>query len=227
MGFRKTSDGWFDFYISDDGEVKFRLEEGEDMSNIKGLAPGTHFMFTNYEWIVLDNNVDGGILAIMAVPWNHEEYSFSDSSYYRYGETHNYARSSLRKKLLDELLPILGENNLISHEIELIGPSEDRYYNKKTLNYGTGKDKVFILTIDEYRKYRKYIPVPFRYMWTCTPRFIWNDSYHDYVVGIAVNGSECALYPYNSYNVLPACVFNPEKLVAKRGMIYLEEKSDD
>lgn len=41
--------------------------------NIMVLAPGTHFNFKGFEWIVLDNNVDGGVLAIMASAWNLEE----------------------------------------------------------------------------------------------------------------------------------------------------------
>lgn len=77
--------------------------------NIGVLSAGERFGFKGFEWIVLDNNVDGGVLAIMASAWNNEEYSFDDDG------CNNYAKSSLRRKLLNELLPVLGEDNLIPH----------------------------------------------------------------------------------------------------------------
>lgn len=46
--------------------------------NIGVLSAGERFGFKGFEWIVLDNNVDGGVLAIMASAWNNEEYSFDD-----------------------------------------------------------------------------------------------------------------------------------------------------
>ena len=63
------------------------------------LSAGERFGFKGFEWIVLDNNVDGGVLAIMTSAWNNEEYSFDDDG------CNNYAKSSLRRKLLNELLP--------------------------------------------------------------------------------------------------------------------------
>lgn len=48
--------------------------------NIGVLSAGERFGFKGFEWIVLDNNVDGGVLAIMASAWNNEEYGLSDLS---------------------------------------------------------------------------------------------------------------------------------------------------
>lgn len=55
--------------------------------NIGVLSAGERFSFKGFEWIVLDNNVDGGVLAIMASAWNNEEYSFDDDG------CNNYARA--------------------------------------------------------------------------------------------------------------------------------------
>ena len=106
--------------------------------NIGVLSAGERFDFKGFEWIVLDNNVDGGVLAIMASAWNNEEYSFDDDG------CNNYAKSSLRRKLLDELLPVLGEDNLIPHEVDMVADNGDD-------RYGTVTDRVFILSCDEYR----------------------------------------------------------------------------
>lgn len=35
-------------------------------NDIRTLPDGSHFNFKGFEWIVLDNNVEGGVLAIMA-----------------------------------------------------------------------------------------------------------------------------------------------------------------
>ena len=115
-------------------------------NNITTLIPGTHFNFKNFEWIVLNNNVDGGVLGIMTSSWNGKEYSFDDNNY------NNYVQSSLRRKLRDELLPVLGKDNLIPHKVDLVADNGDD-------RYGTITDRVFILNCDEYRKYRKNVPL--------------------------------------------------------------------
>ena len=120
--------------------------------NIGVLSAGERFGFKGFEWIVLDNNVDGGVLAIMASAWNNEEYSFDDDG------CNNYAKSSLRRKLLNELLPVLGEDNLIPHEVDMVADNGDD-------RYGTVTDRVFILSCDEYRKYRKHVPLLPEWVW--------------------------------------------------------------
>jgi hypothetical protein len=166
-------------------------------NNITTLIPGTHFTFKNFEWIVLDNNVDGGVLAIMASAWNNEEYSFDDDG------CNNYAKSSLRRKLLNELLPVLGEDNLIPHEVDMVADNGDD-------RYGTVMDRLFILSCDEYRKYRNNVPLLPEWMWTCTPWYISNaggSSGVRFVSGTGILGYNSASY---SYGVAPVCVLNPK-----------------
>ncbi len=178
--------------------------------NITALTPGTCFHFKGFEWVALDSNVDGGVLAIMASVWNNEKYSFDENG------CNNYAKSSLRRNLRDELLPVLGEDNLISHKIDLVADNGDD-------RYGTIADRVFILSCDEYRRYRKHVPLFSEWIWTCTPWFIPDTGDGYYVRGI---GTDSAL-GYSSakinYGVAPVCVFNPEKLKVKNTVIQLEE----
>lgn len=177
--------------------------------NIGVLSAGERFGFKGFEWIVLDNNVDGGVLAIMASAWNNEEYSFDDDG------CNNYAKSSLRRKLLNELLPVLGEDNLIPHEVDMVADNGDD-------RYGTVTDRVFILSCDEYRKYRKHVPLLPEWMWTCTPWFTPNagNSYvvrYVHIAGYLYNG-----YANNSGGVAPACVFNPKNLKLHRQVQMVE-----
>ena len=47
---------------------------------------------------------------------------------------------------------LLGEDNLIPHEVDMVADNGDD-------RYGTVTDRVFILSCDEYRKYRKHVPL--------------------------------------------------------------------
>ncbi len=182
---------------------------------ITELSTGTHFEFKGYEWIVLDNNVDGGVLAIMASAWNNEEYSFDDDG------CNNYAKSSLRRKLLNELLPVLGKDNLIPHEVDMVADNGDD-------RYGTVTDRVFILSCDEYRKYRKHVPLLPEWMWTCTPWYTPNTGGGSYVRYVNTDGflNNYSNDVYDSYGVAPACVFNPEKMNFEY-KIEIREKKDE
>ena len=179
--------------------------------NIGVLSAGEHFDFRGFEWIVLDNNVNDGVLAIMASAWNNEEYIFDDDS------CNNYAKSSLRRKLLNELLPVLGEDNLIPHEVDMVADNGDD-------RYGTVTDRVFILSCDEYRKYRKHVPLLPEWMWTCTPWYVFtpNAGYSDNVRCVDSTGGLDSINAGNSNGVAPACVFNPKNLKLDRQVQMVE-----
>ena len=171
--------------------------------NIGVLSAGERFIFKGFEWITLDNNVDGGVLAIMASSWNGEEYRFDEDC------CNNYAKSSLRRKLLNELLPVLGEDNLIPHEVNLVADNGDD-------RYGTVTDRVFVLSCDDYRKYRKNVPLLPEWMWTCTPWYI-TDSGDGYDVrSVSTDGYLYINNASNANGVAPACVFNPAYLKLRR-----------
>ena len=166
--------------------------------NIGVLSAGERFGFKGFEWIVLDNNVDGGVLAIM-----------DDDG------CNNYAKSSLRRKLLNELLPVLGEDNLIPHEVDMVADNGDD-------RYGTVTDRVFILSCDEYRKYRKHVPLLPEWMWTCTPWYISDAGNSNHVRYVNSTGSLDDSSANNSYGVAPACVFNPKNLKLHRQVQMVE-----
>ena len=175
--------------------------------NIGVLSAGERFGFKGFEWIVLDNNVDGGVLAIMASAWNNEEYSFDDDG------CNNYAKSSLRRKLLNELLPVLGEDNLIPHEVDMVADNGDD-------RYGTVTDRVFILSCDEYRKYRKHVPLLPE--WTCTPWYISDAGFSGGVRFVDGAGGLGNSHAYYGNGVAPACVFNPKNLKLHRQVQMVE-----
>lgn len=166
------------------------------------ISLGERFSFKGYDWICLDPNAEEGkgVLAIMAETWNGEEYAFDGDG------KNNYKNSSLRHLLIEDLIPVLGEDNLIPHVVDLTADNGDDAY-------GTVTDKVFIISCDEYRKYRKYVPLLPEWMWTCTP---WYIDLHT-GCGCAVRTVYAAGYlrlnnVHNSSGVAPACVFRKEVL---------------
>lgn len=169
--------------------------------NIHKLKPGDEVKFKDYKWIVLDSNIDGGVMVIMKSPWMGQAYCFDENG------KNNYKKSSLRTKLINHLLPILGEDNFIRHRSYLIADNGDG-------SYGTVTDKIFILNCDEYRRYYKYVPLFSEGMWTCTPWYIPEDADNEYQ-HIRYVDSEGVLYYSNTQmclNILPACIFDSDKL---------------
>ena len=88
--------------------------------------------------------------------------------------------------------------------------------------YGTVTDRVFILSCDEYRKYRKHVPLLPKWMWTCTPWYISNAGGSDVVR--TVNCAGILSYGDADYSngVAPACVFNPKNLKLHRQVQMVE-----
>ena len=173
---------------------------------INVLSAGERFSFKGFDWICLDPNAEegNGVLAIMAEIWNGKEYAFDDDGY------NNYAKSSLRRKLKEKLLPVLGEENLLPHIVDLTADNGDD-------QYGTVTDKVFILSCDEYRKYRKHVPLFGEWMWTCTPW--WIDPYSgngNFVRAVHPTGAVYSHDALSSLGVAPACIFSSKNLKLRR-----------
>ena len=196
------------------------------MTNITTLRPGEHFMFKNLEWICLDpNHPDGGVLAIMAKLWAKDvKFCPSDKFADEKGNWNNYRTSLLHKEVLG-LVKVIGTDNLILHEVDLVADNGDRAYNTVTV-----KDDVFILTCDEYRKYRELIPHYDSWIWTATP---WccgdNDSdtgYSLYVRYVDMGGKMYIGDACRSGAVAPACILNPKSLNLRQSMAYVEEVSE-
>ena len=196
------------------------------MTNITTLLPGEHFMFKNFEWVCLDpNHPDGGVLAIMAKPWAKDvKFCPSDKFEDEKGNWNNYRTSLLHKEVLN-LIKVIGTDNLILHEVDLVADNGDRAYNTVIV-----MDDVFILTCDEYRKYRDYIPHYDSWIWTATP---WGCGDKDSDAGgssiVRTVNAGGLLYDYGACNcgaVAPACVLNPKSLNLRQSMAYVEEVSE-
>ena len=195
------------------------------MTNITTLRPGEHFMFKGFEWVCLDpNHPDGGVLDIMAKPWaNDMKFCPGKENVDEKGNWNNYRTSNVREELLLNMVPALGRENLLMHEVDLVADNGDR-------SYGTVKDTAFLITCDEYRKYRDYIPHYDSWIWTATPgRCGDKDSDTGDASDIRIVRTDDQLgicYVCNIRAVAPACVLNPKSLNLRQSMAYVEEVSE-
>lgn len=192
------------------------------MTNITTLRPGEHFMFKNFEWVCLDpNHPDGGVLAIMAKPWKEAVLFCSGDKFVdEKGNWNNYRTSSLHKEVLG-LVKIIGTDNLILHEVDLVADNGDRAYNTVIV-----MDDVFILTCDEYRKYRDYIPHYGSWIWTATPWYCGEKGSASYVLIVHADGKLGNCCTYIGGAVAPACILNPKSLNLRQSIAYVEEVSE-
>lgn len=199
------------------------------MTNITTLRPGEHFMFKNFEWVCLDpNHPDGGVLAIMAKLWA-KDVKFCPSNKFvdEKGNWNNYRTSLIREILNDSLAKKIRANklgdNLLLHTVDLVADNGDRAY-------GAVADLVFILTCDEYRKYRDYIPPYDSWIWTATPWYCGDKDSDtgiaDYVRRVNPNGQLNGNIANLGLAVAPACILNPKSLNLRNGMACVEELSE-
>lgn len=122
----------------------------------------------------------------------------SDCNNWKSSDLRNYLNTDFYKKLSDAV----GEDNIIPFERDLLsldGQTE----------YGTCEDKVSLLTVDEYRKYRKLIPNTDDYWWRLiTP---WSTSCNDYETAVAVvssSGNILGNVCNHVGGVRPVCIFS-------------------
>lgn len=148
------------------------------------------------EWMIL-NKTEDGYFAILN-GFDGKPRSFDPDS-------NNWISSKLRKELntrfLKKITDEFGEDAVIEFDRDLLsldGQTE----------YGHCKDKISILTMDEYRKYRKFLPNMGKWWWLITP---WSTPANDYNTTLTVV-SPSGLIDYVNYNygygVRPVCIFS-------------------
>jgi hypothetical protein len=126
-----------------------------------------------------------------------EERAFSDNDD---DGCNNWSNSSLRERLNGTFYNELG--------LELEEHTSDLTSDDGMTDYGTSKDYVFLLTADDYRKYRKFIPDAYDWWWLITP-WTCNSSYSYTVRIVLTDGTLSNYYAHGGgIGVRPACVFS-------------------
>lgn len=161
-----------------------------------GLSIGDEFQLAGTTWKIL--NIAGEGYVCLAESIGNKEFDSDDNNW-----ATSKLRSYLNKEFLEKLEKEIGEGNVLGFERNLLsldGQTE----------YGSCTDKVSLLTVDEYRKYRKYIPNANKWWWLISP---WSTPCNDYSSTVAVVSPSGNIYSsYGCYNnfggVRPFCIFS-------------------
>lgn len=179
-------------------EIKRIAEEfeGYKKKHMDAPKPGEVVEIFGMEWMILDKLPDG-YFAILNGFYGKARMFDSDSS--------NWKESSLREGLntsfLEKINTPLNGNAVIEFDRNLLaldGQTE----------YGTCRDKISLLTVDEYRKYRKYLPNMDEWWWLITP---WSTPCNDYSRTLAVvssSGEFSFSICVSDGGVRPVCIFS-------------------
>ncbi len=111
-------------------------------------------------------------------------------------------REYLNKKFYGELAEVVGEQNIIPFERNLLSMDGQT-------EYGTCEDKVSLINVDEYRKYRSLIPNTGNYWWwTITPDSTKCNDDTRWVRVVSPSGNFCNDNCRYNYGVRPFCIFS-------------------
>ena len=152
------------------------------------------FKLAGVQWTVLDKT-EKGYLCIAD--------SIGDEKFDR--KCNDWKKSNLREYLngdyLTKLEANIGADNIIPFERNLLsldGQTE----------YGTCEDKVSLLTVDEYRKYRVLLPNTGDWWWLITPDSTPCNDDSTWVAVVSPRGDVGGSYFNDHDGVRPFCIFS-------------------
>lgn len=174
-----------------------KLESENIKERLTGLKVGDYFEVAGTKWRILDIKPYGYVCLSDSL----EERKIFDS------ETNNWESSILReylnndfyKKIVDEI----GKENILPFERDLLsldGQTE----------YGICTDYVSLLSVDDYRQYRKLIPNIDKWWWLLTPWSTPCNGYETQVSDVSSSGDVGYDICRNcNGGVRPLCIFSP------------------
>lgn len=178
-------------------EIKSELK-GE---KFRGLKIGDTFELAELTWKILDRT-DKGIVCLAE--------RIKDS--FNFGLNNDWKESSLRKYLnkdfYENLVDEIGEDHVVTFERDLISLDGQK-------EYGKCEDKVSIISLDEYRKYRELIPNAEYWWWTLTPDSTKCNGDTSWIRIVSPSGYFDRNCYRNSRGVRPLCIFSSSLFESK------------
>lgn len=148
------------------------------------------------EWMILDKTEKGYFSVLDGFDGKERTFD-SDSNNWISSELREELNTKFLKKISDEL----GEDAVIEFDRDLLsldGQTE----------YGHYKDKISLLTVDEYRKYRKLLPNMPKWWWLITPWSTPANDYNSTLTVVSPSGRIGGYYCGNCGGVRPVCIFS-------------------
>ena len=158
---------------------------------------GKAIEIADMEWMILDKK-EKGYFAILN-GFNGKARKFDSDS-------NNWISSNLRNELNTDFLKMitenLGEDAVVEFDRNLLALDGQTEYKNC-------EDMISLLTVDEYRKYRKYLPNMNEWWWLITP---WSTPCNNFKSSVTVVSPSGDIYDdscSDGYGVRPVCIFSP------------------
>ena len=148
------------------------------------------------KWLVLDK-LEKGYFAISEDFYGRDRGFDDNSNDWKSSDLRNELNTDLRKKIESEL----GTDSLVEFERNLLsldGQTE----------YGTCRDYVSLISVDEYRKYRKLLPNTNKWWWTLTPDSTACNDDDTFVRVVSPSGCIIDDGCSRGIGVRPVCIFS-------------------
>ena len=161
-------------------------------ANRKAPEIGDKIEVSDITWIILDK-LENGYFAV----------AFDSVGNRTFGSNNDWKESTIRKYLNEDI------RNKIESDIGESLPEFERdlWSLDGQTEYGTCKDRVSLITVDEYRKHRKYIPNMDDWWWTCSPHSTKCNKDSSCIPVVSPSGFICVCSCSRSYGVRPVCIF--------------------
>lgn len=176
-------------------EIAVLKATSKSINLLEGLGIGDTFKLVDTTWKILDITSAGYICLADSI----EERQFdSDSSNWKNSNLRDYLNGEFFEKMVAEI----GLENIIPFERNLLSLDGQTEYDRC-------EDKVSLLTVDEYRKYRSLIPNTEDYWWWLVSP--WSTPCNDYKRTVAVVSSAGNIFNNNcdyGGGVRPVCIFS-------------------
>ena len=176
-------------------KIKHVMDEEQEL-DLSMIEDGGHFFYRGIRFVRLGEE-QGGILCMTAQVW--KEAAFDEDG------CNDWRKSSVRKLLFSEFLKSPDKGDLLLYRSDLTADNGDTAYGK-------WNDYIGLLSCDLYRKYREFIPLYDKRIWTCTPTHCGTLSSGN-PSGVRLVGPDGTFYcggAFNSYGIAPVCIFKKE-----------------
>ena len=127
-----------------------------DSAVLGSVECGSAILIGDRGYIVLEQT--GDTTAVITKDfWKRMEFDNDSGDY-----AESAVRNALNTEFYNEVSSEIGEENIITHEVDTTQYRNDGIHS-------SCRDKVSLLTVDLYRRYRKFLPAYGSWWWTATP----------------------------------------------------------
>lgn len=180
------------------GENLKNLNEAYEQLKKKYQKPeiGKTIEVAGMKWLVLDK-LEKGYLVISDEFYGKSREFDTDCNNWDSSDLRQELNTELRRKIEEAV----GEGGLLKFTRDLLSMDGQT-------EYGSCEDYVSIISVDEYRKYRKLLPNTGEWWWTLTPDSTKCNDDASYIRVVSPSGLISNDYYLSSYGVRPVCIFS-------------------